>query len=299
MQTEELMKKIMSILLCVCVCVLLIPFSFDVCADDDSDKVIFWENDPNAPKLVSWDAKARFAYTSKNSNEVYHFSDEYSGVGNIPDDQWEWMKKVTFYIDIEADSAPTIKLMDGWWSLTWTPGEVTVGELMTDNEDGTYTLKVNLVDDPLTSTVSLDDGTTGLDMDLKDFVVLSTGVEMKPIRMYFKNYQITEGDNRSIEVSKGEDVLFVSDGLFSEFLYVEVDGNKVDNTDYDAAEGSTEVTLHSSYLDTLSTGTHTLSFAFMNGHADTEFTIVRPQPQAPEHTSDNHSQHEILNTGVN
>ena len=56
---------------------------------------------------------------------------------------------------------------------------------------------------------------------------------------------------------------------------VYVDGNLVDPSDYDAATGSTLITLHDDYVQTLSLGTHTMTVTFSSGvSASTTFTLV-------------------------
>ncbi len=56
---------------------------------------------------------------------------------------------------------------------------------------------------------------------------------------------------------------------------VYVDGNYVDPSDYDAATGSTLITLHDDYIQTLSLGTHTMTVTFSSGaSASTTFTLV-------------------------
>ena len=63
----------------------------------------------------------------------------------------------------------------------------------------------------------------------------------------------------------GQTVTFICEGPFAEFETFLVDDEAVDAANYTAAEGSTEVTLKNSYLDTLSVGDHTVKFQYKNG----------------------------------
>ena len=69
---------------------------------------------------------------------------------------------------------PQIRVTSGWWSTTWTGDDIFPGnELLTDNGDGTFTLKVNLTGDPL------------LDY-LDEQHLLFTGDRYTPVKLYFK-----------------------------------------------------------------------------------------------------------------
>ena len=63
----------------------------------------------------------------------------------------------------------------------------------------------------------------------------------------------------------GQTVTFICEGPFAEFETFFMDDEAVDTANYTAVEGSTEVTLKNSYLDTLSVGDHTVRFQYKNG----------------------------------
>ena len=49
-----------------------------------------------------------------------------------------------------AEPGAQIRVTTGWWSTNWTSDDIFVGnELITENEDGTYSLAVNLADSPI------------------------------------------------------------------------------------------------------------------------------------------------------
>ena len=54
---------------------------------------------------------------------------------------------------------------------------------------------------------------------------------------------------------------------------MKVDGNSISSDKYNAASGSTVITLKKDYLDTLSVGNHTLTVVYNDGECNTEFEI--------------------------
>lgn len=87
----------------------------------------------------------------------------------------------------------------------------------------------------------------------------------------------------------GKDLLIISNGLLKVFSGVTVDGVYVEEANYTVVEGSIEVTLKSSYLDTLETGFH--SFEIVVEGADSaaaRFEIkdatVDPEPDTGDHS---------------
>ncbi|WP_028042134.1 MBL fold metallo-hydrolase [Candidatus Stoquefichus massiliensis] len=104
-------------------------------------------------------------------------------------------------------------------------------------------------------------------------------------------YKITEGSSQ--EIKQGEEITFKTDVDFSKFQKVLIDGKEVDVKNYTAQSGSTMITLHKDYTDTLKTGQHTITLIFTDGEATAEFNIlenkevvVPPEtPTQPESTS--------------
>ena len=88
-------------------------------------------------------------------------------------DLWEKIKSSTFYLDLPGED-PQIRVTSGWWSTTWTGNDIQPGnEYLTDNGDGTWTLKVNLTDDPLVNAIDVEH-------------LLFTGDRYTPLKLYFK-----------------------------------------------------------------------------------------------------------------
>ena len=63
--------------------------------------------------------------------------------------------------------------------------------------------------------------------------------------------------------------------------YIEVDGKKVDLSNFTYVEGSVIITLKPEFLTTLSVGEHTITFKFSNSSVTTKFTVVASQASNP------------------
>jgi internalin A len=84
-----------------------------------------------------------------------------------------------------------------------------------------------------------------------------------------------------------EGLTFTIDSDFNNFQGLMMDGNMVDPDDYDARPGSTIITLHDDYLDTLPIGEHQIRALFTDGYAQAPFTVAQElDPNMPV-TGDN------------
>ncbi len=102
-----------------------------------------------------------------------------------------------------------------------------------------------------------------------NFTVLEAEYDIKP----------DDDDNFYLGGTAGK--TFTSSGTFSSFRGVSVDGTRLNASQYSAHAGSTVVTLLPANLNTLSTGSHTLSLLFSDGHANTVFNILA-SPEVPQ-----------------
>ena len=100
-------------------------------------------------------------------------------------------------------------------------------------------------------------------------------------------YECYEGDNQLWYKgsSSGLVITFkriVNDELtYKYFMYIEVDGSRVDINNYSKAPGSVKITLKPSYLETLPEGKHTLTAYFEGGKTATaKFTIAKKSSPA-------------------
>ncbi len=95
-----------------------------------------------------------------NWNGIYRFGLEGNDGGNecvatFPQDVWDKLKSETFYVTVKGTN-PQIRVTNGWWDsdATWTGADIQPGnELLTDNGDGTWTLKVDLAGSTLVGTI--------------------------------------------------------------------------------------------------------------------------------------------------
>lgn len=86
-------------------------------------------------------------------------------------------------------------------------------------------------------------------------------------------YKFIEGANVSWTKNSDQDLGFKTNGEFSRFTGVKVDGTLIGNDKYTAVSGSTVVTLKKDYLETLSVGKHTLTVVYTDGECTTEFQV--------------------------
>jgi len=72
---------------------------------------------------------------------------------------------------------------------------------------------------------------------------------------------------------QGEGLTGVIDANISAFTGLEVNGQTLHGSNYTTNAGSTIITLHPSYLDTLDNGTYAVRAVFMDGYAESSFTV--------------------------
>ena len=85
-------------------------------------------------------------------------------------------------------------------------------------------------------------------------------------------YTITKGSEWKKGSSSG--LTFTCNGEFPKYSGTQVDGIMVEADSLILKEGSTILTLKSSYLETLSVGKHTLRMTYTDGYGETTFTVV-------------------------
>ena len=128
-----------------------------------SNETVFWEGNGSAG-AVSWNGIYRFALEGHDYNNEC--------IGEFPQDVWDKIKTSTFYLVVEATD-PQIRVTNGWWDTQWKTDFQPGNELLTDNGDGTWTLEINIADNPLAGTI-----------DEKH--ILFTGDRFTPLKLYFK-----------------------------------------------------------------------------------------------------------------
>lgn len=94
-------------------------------------------------------------------------------------------------------------------------------------------------------------------------------------------YNFIDGANGEWLKNSNKDLDFKTDGEFSKFTGVKVDGTLIGADKYTAVTGSTLVTLKKDYLETLSVGKHTLTVVYTDGECTTEFEVKNKVVEKP------------------
>ncbi len=97
--------------------------------------------------------------------------------------------------------------------------------------------------------------------------------------------EITDGTGQTMMVDAAKDLSFRSSAPIRYFQKVLVDDKEVAAEDYVLTEGSTIVTLKTSFLKTLGVGEHKLSVVSDTGTAETTFTVAEAAKPAPGQTT--------------
>lgn len=142
-----------------------------------------WEND-GAKGAISWSSDYRFANEEKKTGEE---------IAAIPMDVWEKMKTTPFFVDLEGEN-PQIRVTTGWWDTNLTADDIVPGnELLTDNGNGTWTLKVDL------------SSAADLLALLDDHHLLFTGSGYTPTKIYFDGATAIQGVKKA---AKSDDAIY-------------------------------------------------------------------------------------------
>lgn len=94
-------------------------------------------------------------------------------------------------------------------------------------------------------------------------------------------YNFIDGANGEWLKNSNKDLGFKTDGEFSKFTGVKVDGTLIGADKYTAVIGSTLVTLKKDYLEMLSVGKHTLTVVYTDGECTTEFEVKNKVVEKP------------------
>lgn len=80
-------------------------------------------------------------------------------------------------------------------------------------------------------------------------------------------------DKQTYILNSNNAISITADGNLNKLTEIMVDGILISSENYDLENGSTVLTLKSSYLDTLSVGNHTLEFVYSDGSVETLFAV--------------------------
>ena len=144
-------------------------------------KTSIWKNDGSVAE-ANWNGIYRFGLEGNDGgNEC---------VATFPQDVWDKLKSETFYVTVKGAN-PQIRVTNGWWDsdATWTGADIQPGnELLTDNGDGTWTLKVDLAGSTLVGTI-----------DQKHLLFTGSGYTVEKI--YFIEMQAGGGGTSEIDIA--------------------------------------------------------------------------------------------------
>lgn len=87
------------------------------------------------------------------------------------------------------------------------------------------------------------------------------------------DYKIIKGNNGKWWKNSERTLSFTVNAPFNKFESIEIDGKTIAESNYTAKSGSTIITLKSSFLQTLSTGEHTITVEFTDNEASGSFTV--------------------------
>ena len=87
-------------------------------------------------------------------------------------------------------------------------------------------------------------------------------------------YEIIKGNGLTWAKGTGARPEFTANGPYGKFVGILVDGKEVAQSNYEARQGSTVITLKTAYIEGLTQGKHTITVLYTNGQADGYFYIT-------------------------
>ena len=137
---------------------------------------VIWESDGTGGP-VSWSSQYRLALDGRDGNN--------EAMATLPEVVWNKLKTQTCYLVVEATN-PQIRITTGWWGAQYGSDFMPGNERLTDNGDGTFTLKLDLADDPAFVEA----------IDVQHFLI--TGDRFTPIGIYPENTWENDGTHGAI-----------------------------------------------------------------------------------------------------
>ena len=101
------------------------------------------------------------------------------------------------------------------------------------------------------------------------------------------DYKFLEGENGSWTQNSDGTLRFRANGEFSKFTEVKVDGVLVSTDNYTAEAGSTIITFKSSFLKSLSAGTHKITVVYTDGECSANFEVKQAAEGTTADTTSN------------
>lgn len=98
--------------------------------------------------------------------------------------------------------------------------------------------------------------------------------KLKNLIADLKDYKIIKGNDSKWNKGSSYTLTFTANGPYSKFIGLEVDGEHVYSFFYTAKSGSTVITLKAFFLQTLSTGNHTVTILYEDGEVSGTFRVL-------------------------
>ena len=114
-----------------------------------------------------------------------------------------------------------------------------------------------------------------------------------PVSKELNAYHVIEGADGIWKVGSSVGIRIRVDGEFEKFQSVWIDGVLISSDDYTAEKGSTIINLKTSYLETLSKGSHVITVLYEDGQAGTAFSVTESAVVAGTSPSGNKANNNI------
>ena len=190
-----------------------------------------------------------------------------------------------------SDAAENAKLADDKKITTFEEGKSYMYSIKLETVNGNFFVSV---DSGLTMTlngeaVNVQNMTVSVEGNSVFVTALKT---LKQITVQ-SDYKFLEGENGSWTQNSDGTLRFRANGEFSKFTEVKVDGILVSADNYTAQSGSTIIIFKSSYLKSLSAGTHKITVVYTDGECSANFEVKQvaegTTSDAPTETNSNAS----------
>ena len=170
-----------------------------------------------------------------------------------------------------SDAAENAKLADDKKITTFEEGKTYVYSIKLETVNGNFFVSV---DSGLTMTLNGEAvNAQNMTVSVEGNSVFVTALKtLKQITVQ-SDYKFLEGENGSWTQNSDGTLRFRANGEFSKFTEVKVDGVLVSTDNYTAQSGSTIIIFKSSYLKSLSAGTHKITVVYTDGECSANFEV--------------------------
>ena len=221
-----------------------------------------------------------------NATLTYHAGDAPKATAALSGENAAKYKIVyEYWEEMEKQSDGSVVPVRFWYSDAAENAKLADDKKITAFEEGKsymYSIKLEAVNG--NSFASVDGGLTmtlnGEAVNTKNMTVSADGTSvfvtalktLKPTAGQ-SEYKFLEGENGSWIQNSDGTLRFRANGEFNKFTGVKVDGVLVSADNYTAQSGSTIIVFKSSFLKSLSTGTHKITVVYTDGECSTNFEV--------------------------